>query len=228
MGAPLPPAELRRRVARSSARDEYLKAGGLAAAEIVGFLWRAGVGAEGRARWLDFGCGCGRLSWYLISSGACATYVGADVDEPAIRWCRSHLKEGRFEVIRPEPPTAFDSESFDLVFAASVFTHFDERLQDAWLDELHRILRPGGLLLASTHAPRLVEQRPEIGPAGRDELARTGFLFQPGDGTFNDGAAFHARSYLERRWGRRFTLRRFEEARLYRLQDLALWERGKW
>ena len=126
VAGPLPPARLRRGVARSSAREEYLKAGALAAAELLGFLLRSGRTPGGGARWLDFGCGAGRIAWILLRARACASLVGVDVDRPAIDWCRRHLEGGRFLAIESWPPMPLPAASFDLVFAASVFTHFDE------------------------------------------------------------------------------------------------------
>lgn len=226
VGSPTPPAELRRAIARSSSREEYFKAGALAAAEILGILLRSGKSADPLERWLDFGCGSGRLSWILSSSGAASSLVGVDIDAAAIRWCTENLLGARFEVVGARPPTTLESGSFDIAFAASVFTHFPEDVQFEWLAELRRLLRPGGLLVASTHRPELVELRPELSARQREELERKGFLFDAGDAGFNDGAAFHARSYLERTWtGLGFELLRYEPIRLYRLQDLAIWRR---
>lgn len=44
-------------------------------------------------------------------------------------------------------PLRFPDEYFDLIFNQSVFTHFDENYQDAWLIELERVTKPGGVLL---------------------------------------------------------------------------------
>jgi predicted SAM-dependent methyltransferase len=41
----------------------------------------------------------------------------------------------------------------DLVLAPSVFTHIPLDLQASWIRELHRVLRPGGLLLADVAGP---------------------------------------------------------------------------
>ncbi|MCB0829234.1 MAG: class I SAM-dependent methyltransferase, partial [Solirubrobacterales bacterium] len=46
------------------------------------------------------------------------------------------------------PPLGLEHESFDLIYAVSVFTHLaDESLP--WLIELHRLLKPGGRLIAT-------------------------------------------------------------------------------
>lgn len=224
VGWPLPPARLRRGVARSSSREEYLKAGALAVAELLAFLARAGRPLARATRLLDFGCGAGRLAGLLLASRAVDTLTGVDVDAAAIRWCQRRLPAGRFLAIAPAPPLPFPPAAFDLVLAASVFTHFDEPAQLAWLDELARVLAPGGLLVASTHAPALLALRPEVDAAGRAELEGRGFLFVPGD-DFNDGAAFHAPDYLAREWSRRLRPVYAEPAALFALQDLAAWEK---
>jgi SAM-dependent methyltransferase len=55
---------------------------------------------------------------------------------------------GGFHVNDREPPLRFaEDESFDLVTAASVFTHIPLHLQRPWLEEIRRILRPGGYFL---------------------------------------------------------------------------------
>jgi SAM-dependent methyltransferase len=225
VGRPLPGRALRQGVARGSSRDEYLKAGGLAATEVLAFLLRSGVDGRPLRRWLDFGCGSGRLAWLLHDSGAAPELVGVDVDRGAVDWCARHLAPGRFRAIEPMPPLGIGDGEIDLALAASVFTHFDEREQDAWLDELRRVIRPGGYLVASTHGPAATALRPELGRSALELLAATGFLHVAGDGRFNDRSTFHSRAGLERDWGTRFELVRHEEARLFRFQDLSLWRR---
>lgn len=225
VGRPLPGRTLRQGVARGSSRDEYLKAGGLAATEVLAFLLRAGVDGRHLRRWLDFGCGSGRLAWLLLDSGAAVELVGVDVDRNAVEWCAQRLEPGRFFACDPLPPRGVGDAEIDLALAASVFTHFDEAEQEAWLAELRRVIRPGGYLLASTHAPGASSLRPEIGRAELDRLAVDGFLHVAGDGRFNDRSTFHSRTYLEHTWGNWFDFVGHEEGRLFRFQDLSLWRR---
>ena len=102
-------------------------------------------------RVLDVGCATGALTEALADRGAQVT--GVDVNPRFIELARARLGDRAvFEVadISAPMPTLGD-ESFDIV-TASLVLHY---LRD-WatpLREFARILRPGGLLLVSTHHP---------------------------------------------------------------------------
>jgi cyclopropane fatty-acyl-phospholipid synthase-like methyltransferase len=99
---------------------------------------------------LDFGCGWGRMSRLFFRSISSPNFWGADVDPRIIRFCNNNMHHGTYKVIPPNPPTKFSSDSFDLIFAYSVFSHLAEPTALAWVKELARLLKPGGLLIATT------------------------------------------------------------------------------
>lgn len=220
----LPPPALRRAVGRTHSREEFERVG----LQVEGDLWRAFEGArapgEGYPRWLDFGCGSGRVALRLAARPGLAV-SGVDVDARAVRWLGRELGEERFLRSSPRPPLPFAPASFDVVFAVSVFTHLDEGAQLEWLDELGRVLRPGGLLLASTHGADLAWSRPDLAPEQHARLQAEGFLFAAGDGAFNDHSTFHSLPYLERVWGARFRLAAHHPHGLAAFQDLTVWRR---
>jgi SAM-dependent methyltransferase len=154
-GVPLPPRRLMVRVAGTADSDWFLRGGRAGYDAIAAHVRLADIDAV-----LVFGCGCGRVTRYF--RGHAGEVAGSDVSADAIAWCRDNLRFGRFEVNGLAPPLAFDDESFDLVYALSVFTHLTAELQLAWRDELRRILRPRGRLLITTHGqsylPRLDEE----------------------------------------------------------------------
>jgi SAM-dependent methyltransferase len=221
----LPPAHLRRRVSQTSSRREFESAGERVAADVMrAFESSQRVGREYR-RWLDFGCGSGRIERHVARlAGACEMY-GADVDREAISWLARRRPDGRFSVIDSAPPTPFPSSFFDVIYVISVFTHFDEAAEGAWLAELVRLLAPGALLIVSTLSPNLTFERPDLTESQLCELQRTGFLFAPGKSRFNENTAFATRARLESVWGARLELRSFEEHGLARYQDLSVWEK---
>ncbi len=219
---PLPPASLRRGVGRSSSRREYAEVGRRAAADLLAVAREVSAESLVLGPWLDFGCGSGRVARHLLAAGVGELW-GVDVDAVAVVWAHRNLRPGRFEVIGTEPPSGLPEAYFSVVSAVSVFTHFDARQERAWLAEVRRLLAPGGLLLATTHGPDLVWSRPDLDEEAKAALERDGHLFAPGAGRFNDNSAFHARGYLERRWGEQLELVSFEPHGLAGFQDLSVW-----
>ena len=213
--APLPPASMRSRVGIDSSRGHFRDVGAQAARDIIG------IAATNEGRWLDFGCGSGRVAWHVANLPGIAL-TGVDIDAPAVRWCAEHLR-GDFRVIDRDPPMPFADGTFDVVYSVSVFTHFDEETQFRWLAELRRVLRDGGLLVATTHSPELTYNRPDLTRAHHEELAARGFTFIRGTGEFNLDSAFHAAAYLERAWSRHFELIEHRPSGLNGYQDLSLW-----
>lgn len=200
---PLPPPGLRARIGGYEDADHFLGVGRKIFWDVKRLLGDVGADLAGREAVLDFGCGCGRVIRHFDGRGV-RRVVGVDIDPEAIAWCREHLgRVGEFAATGHAPPLPFPADSFDLVYVISVFTHLPEDMQFAWLDELRRVIRPGGLLIASVHAPELL---PAEHAASRDALLRDGFLYVAGGGTpglpdFYQNA-WHTRDYVERRWAR--------------------------
>ncbi len=186
-GPPLPPRRLMVRVAGTADPDWFLRSGQAGYDAI-----RAHVPAEEIDAVLDFGCGCGRVTRYWHAHPG--SVVGTDVSAAAVAWCAAHLGFGHFEQNGLAPPLPFDDETFDLVYALSVFTHLTADLQLAWRDELRRVLRPGGRLLVTTHGrsylPRLDDD--ERGRFERGDLV-VRWTDLPGT---NLCSAYHPEGYL--------------------------------
>jgi len=99
---------------------------------------------------LDAGCGAGAMvptfARLLRASGR---YVGFDLYEPSIRWCRGRFRADPrlgFETTSPATASRFpvaDGEA-GFVLAKSLFTHLQEAEARHFLSEIRRVLRPGG------------------------------------------------------------------------------------
>jgi SAM-dependent methyltransferase len=100
-------------------------------------------------RVLDFGSGAGRSLRHFLSEAERGEFWGADIDRASIEWMEAALCPPLHAWrCGHRPPLGLEHRSFDLAWAISVFTHLtDESLP--WLLELHRLLKPGGLLIAS-------------------------------------------------------------------------------
>jgi SAM-dependent methyltransferase len=83
---------------------------------------------------------------------------GSDCNDAHVSWCEAHLPFARVVGHGLRPPAPFADASFGFVYGLSVFTHLPEEVQLAWMTELRRVLRPGGLLLMSFHGEGFAER----------------------------------------------------------------------
>jgi SAM-dependent methyltransferase len=57
----------------------------------------------------------------------------------------------------PLPPLDFPDNCFNLIYLYSVFSHLSEDAHEAWVAEFGRLVRPGGLLIATTWPREFIE-----------------------------------------------------------------------
>lgn len=107
---------------------------------------KAGLQFDEQTRVLDFGCGFGRLLRLFMKDVSPGNLIGTDVDASFIATCKELFHGGDFHVNSPYPPLCYSDSSFDIIYAYSVFTHLSEAAHLQWLQELHRLIKPGGLV----------------------------------------------------------------------------------
>jgi SAM-dependent methyltransferase len=216
---PLPPPELRDRVAGTDDASWFDRSGQYTLRDFEGALGTLNKRMADFASIYDFGCGVGRVTRWLAAAAAHATIWGSDIDKEAIEWLRVNQPE--VNAFRNDwlPPLPFRDGLFDLVLGWSVFTHLPEHYQDAWLEELRRVTAPGGILLLSTHGLNHWQAMKSTDLAAwtdstvsdvDDALDSYGFAY------LDIGAhtplpdfyrfAWHAPSYIHDRWSHWFTV----------------------
>jgi SAM-dependent methyltransferase len=115
-----------------------------------------------QSRVLEIGCGCGRTAYALAATLDYGNFVGMDVEKVSLRSCqksRVFSRKGfRFDYLdvqndeynpagKNEASTyifSYDNRSFDAIFLVSVFTHMLTDDVEHYIDEISRMLRPGG------------------------------------------------------------------------------------
>lgn len=97
---------------------------------------------------LDWGFGPGRVIRHLpdLIKDNCNFY-GTDYNPKYVKWCSKNLKGIKFSQNQLEPPLIYDSNTFDIIYGISIFTHLSEKMHTAWFNELMRVMKPGGILL---------------------------------------------------------------------------------
>ncbi|MEH2305905.1 methyltransferase domain-containing protein [Nostoc sp.] len=183
---------------------------------------------------LDFGCGWGRIIRFFFKDVPVNNVYGVDVDEEMINLCRETVKYGKYNVVNSSPPSDLPSESFDLIYAYSVFSHLNEATHIKWIEEFSRILKPNGLLIVTTrsrshldlcrslrdqgsqqdsHAQGLANSFVDYHSA-LDAYDNGKFLHEATGGGVSRPASFYGetlipRSYVEREWTRFLMFRDF-------------------
>ncbi len=99
---------------------------------------------------LDFACGYGRVGRHFKNVMPEVKYVGMDIHFDAVRFNRDTLG---LEMMKSTQKTEefYVGQTFDFIFALSFFSHVRREHFLGWLSELHGILKPGGVLMISTH-----------------------------------------------------------------------------
>jgi SAM-dependent methyltransferase len=149
-GWPIPPSRLIYLVAGTYDIEWFLTLGRRGVQAIRDTLSRNQIDLNSFSAMLDFGCGCGRVIRHFQDLPATKVY-GADYNRKLVDWCDRHLTFAAFRANELAPPLPYDDDSFDFVYALSVFTHWGEELQFAWIDEMRRVIKPGGHLFMTTH-----------------------------------------------------------------------------
>jgi SAM-dependent methyltransferase len=166
-------------------------------------LAAAGKQIEDVERWLDFGCGYGRVLRFLLERVPPERVSASDVIAEGVEFCRA---EFGVTALRSRPElAAVQLGSFDFVYAISVITHLDERNSVDFLRLLGDSLTEGGIALFTTHGEwslahpshygsEYEARAEEIEAAVRERgIAYLRYEFAPDD----YGMTWHSREFVE-------------------------------
>ena len=187
--------------------------------------WNSAAGNPMPRTVLEIGAASGRVIRHFAAQDPACEAWATDIDGQHVEWMAQHLGAGLIPVhttVMPSLPLA--DGYIDLVLAYSVFTHIDE-LESAWLAELRRVLRPGGLAIVTAHTERswelvqpgiglydalldLADNIEEIevneallsGPMPAPRIA----MSWPTVADVYNSVVFHSCDYIRARWGRFF------------------------
>jgi SAM-dependent methyltransferase len=207
---PTPPIKLIARVDGSASPEFYLLKGAQNYREFLRLIEKHSE-ISNISTLLDWGCGSGRLTGFFLKYSGIPDIHGCDIDAEAAQWANEHFPQGTFRAIPPHPPTSYNENQFDLIVSFSVLTHLDRENQNAWLEEMRRILRPGGLFIATVHgvkAAQVLLPKSDVETLRRDgvhDAMRDTVL----GGVAPDDyyrASFQTQDYIRQKWSRFFEI----------------------
>ncbi len=117
-------------------------------------------------RVLDVGSGIGRMARPLTRYLSSGSYEGFDVVETGVTWCKENItkEHSNFNFTYVELKNdlytdsgadasifkfPYEDNSFDLVFLTSVFTHMVAHEVEHYMQEIARVLKPGGKVFST-------------------------------------------------------------------------------
>ncbi len=203
-----PSADIQRQFVGSAYEDALNEAAGFYQFAREGMA-RPGYRRSAGGGYLDFGAGWGRIGRFFLRDFPADQMAGVDIDPDMIAFCQGASLPGRFQTIANGQPLPFADGQFRLITAYSVFTHLPPHLFRAWLSELMRVLRPGGLLVFTVEPPRFLDFLESADPASDnawlaalsaykaripglcEDLARDGVAYLPsGGGAYRDADVY--------------------------------------
>jgi SAM-dependent methyltransferase len=129
--------------------DDYVAMVGLTPCEQAFFARHVPAGS----RVLDLGVGTGRTTPWLTERGA--SYVGIDYAPAMVDAARRAHPAADLRVGDASDLSDFDDGSFDVVvFSYNGIDYLADDARERCLDEVRRVLVPGGTYVFSTHNPR--------------------------------------------------------------------------
>jgi SAM-dependent methyltransferase len=175
------------------------------------------LGIDAKA-YLDFGCASGRVVRHFAANQPEMQVFGCDLNRHHIEWICRYLPSNvcAFQT-HSVPNIPLPDNSLDVITAYSVFTHI-EAFETAWLMELRRLLKPGGIAWITVHSEHTWSEMDGSWPlyqllssypgfdakADRGPLAGDRVVFR-GDGQRSySSQVFYHFDYLDHVWGRFF------------------------
>jgi glycosyltransferase involved in cell wall biosynthesis len=151
-----PPDQIQKQFVGSS-YENALKEGFNFYRLIKKYAEKYGISIDPKTKILDFGCGWGRITRILLKDFTSENIFAVDVDPSIISVCKETIDGIDFTACNPSAPLQFLDDSFDIIYAYSVFSHLSEDCALPWIQEFSRILKPGGILLATTQSSRFLD-----------------------------------------------------------------------
>lgn len=170
--------------------------------------------------YLDFGCSSGRVLRHFAYQHPEIQAYGCDINRAHIEWIQLYLPNRLLVFQNHSIPTLpLPDNSLDMITAYSVFTHI-EVFETAWLLELRRILRPGGIVWVTVHTEKTWQEMTPKWPLYKalknhhefkkfdssKPMPSERMVFRWREDRSYSSNIFYSFDYIKRNWGRLFDI----------------------
>lgn len=177
-----------------------------------------GAGLEPGYSVFDFGCASGRVIRHFSCQEDGLDLWCSDINSNHISWIMQFLKDDiRAFQNHALPHLPLEDNKFDLVFTFSVFSHIDV-FDLAWLLELNRIMKPGGIACITIHSEHtwsimreefpvygVLKTHPDFSPdLLKKPLPKDKTVFQWRTDNSYRANVFYTTDYIRKTWGKFF------------------------
>ena len=168
---------------------------------------------------LDIGCSSGRFLRHIVSQCENASIYGCDVNVKTIHWLNTYFGDKIFTFQNTAIASLpFQDNNFEVITAFSVFTHIWHSI-DAWILELYRIIKSGGLVYITVQTEttwknmkknnyviyqNLKKYYPEAFNEDSTFEDSVEIIKPPGSVNAYNAQVFISRSYIRKKWGNLF------------------------
>lgn len=179
---------------------------------------------SGTETFLDLGCASGRVIRHLAYDDPSRQVYGCDINRSHVEWCNAYLPKNVAVFHNSSVPSIqLPDNSVDIVSSYSVFTHI-EAFETAWLAEIRRVLKPGGIAWITVHTEHTLEDmtpdwplwkpimdHPDIGTMLDEnrQFSTDRLVVRWREDRSYSSNIFYKKDYIERHWSRFFEIAAF-------------------
>jgi SAM-dependent methyltransferase len=136
---------------------DYLESGALMIEELRPIFDQVFGGFDEIDSLLEFACGHGRFTRFLMQEMASDKISVSDIYSDAVEFQRKEFGvRGQVSVI--EPADFHDDHRYDCILVCSLFSHLPERTFHLWLERLFGLLNENGVLIFTVHDEAVLPQ----------------------------------------------------------------------
>ncbi len=125
---------------------------------------------------LEFACGYGRMTRFLVHRVNPTRVTVSDISAAAVAFVSTTLGVQSFVSVA-DPRDLDHNARYEAIYVGSLFTHLNYEYWAAWLERLYSLLEDKGVLVFTTHSPRVLEELYGAGWAPQVKRNADGFSF---------------------------------------------------